>query len=132
MRFRFRGSYSCGEQFECKDPVSASQRSRSQHVVPPFEFKVAGRTRTPCWTKSVSGLRAKFHWGRIPERELCAHFRVSRTPLRRGGVEGGAKPPPAARPSPRRGPAGAFLGAIKIERWSPKAQTNPRCPWPIC
>src|SRR2546429_8011530 len=113
MRFRFRGSYSCGEQFECKDPVSASQRSRSQHVVPPFEFKVAGRTRTPCWTKSVSGLRAKFHWGRIPERELCAHFRVSRTPLRRGGVEVGATPRRARSPAHDRGPARAFFSPNK-------------------
>jgi hypothetical protein len=40
MRFRFRGSYSCGEQFECKDPVSASQGRVLQHLVVPFEFKI--------------------------------------------------------------------------------------------
>src|SRR5205085_11404432 len=48
---RLRGSYSCGEQFECKDPVSASQGRALQHVIPPFEFKIVRRTRTPCCMK---------------------------------------------------------------------------------
>jgi len=36
MRFRFRGSYSCGEQSEC----SASQGRVLLHLIRPFEFKI--------------------------------------------------------------------------------------------
>jgi hypothetical protein len=61
MRFRFRGSYSHGEQFECKDPVSASQGRALKHVVPSLNSKF--------WGEPAAG-----KLGPHPKRELCAQF----------------------------------------------------------
>jgi hypothetical protein len=63
MRFRFRGSYSHGEQFECKDPVSASQGRALKHVVPSLNSKF--------WGEPAAG---KIPLGPHPKRELCAQF----------------------------------------------------------
>jgi hypothetical protein len=66
MRFRFRGSYSCGEQFECKGPVSASQgRVLSYRHL---NSKSRDARDTMLHEDVVSRL------GRIPARALCVQF----------------------------------------------------------
>src|SRR5262249_32404332 len=88
MRFRFRGSYSCGEQFECKDSVTESQGCGLQHVAPPLEFKIRGtHDDTMPREEVVSRLRAKFHRRAHPRAGAVCAVPVSRTPCRSCGRE---------------------------------------------
>src|SRR5919201_4342196 len=76
-----------GGRFECKMSDIASEDGLKSHTIAPSEFKSATQA-IMLHKEVVNGLRNLLLEGnippgaRIPERELCDRFQVSRTPLR--------------------------------------------------